>query len=162
VVRRMIVDELKQGNPLIVLGDFNDGDHAVSSAVITGEKPFKNYAWMRRHDAKKRNDRYSDEENEQIQQGIESLQLVSAEKLFVRKSLRDMVFTSAFGGVYESIDQILLSRHFHPDNAHAIGGMDYFSAYNDHLTDGSHPEAPYNKLASDHGQIMARMRLFDG
>ncbi|MEM8537047.1 MAG: alpha-1,4 polygalactosaminidase, partial [Pseudomonadota bacterium] len=35
--------------------------------------------------------------------------------------------------------------------------MEYFSVLNDHLTDGSHPEAPYNKLASDHGQIMAHM-----
>jgi hypothetical protein len=37
--------------------------------------------------------------------------------------------------------------------------MEYFSVLNDHLTDGSHAEAPYNKLASDHGQIMAHMIL---
>ncbi|MEO0371065.1 MAG: alpha-1,4 polygalactosaminidase, partial [Pseudomonadota bacterium] len=41
-----------------------------------------------------------------------------------------------------------------------MGEMQYFSVFNDHLTDGSHPEAPYNKLASDHGQIMAHMELF--
>ncbi|MCP5088932.1 MAG: alpha-1,4 polygalactosaminidase [Rhodobacteraceae bacterium] len=159
VLRRMVVDELKAGNPLFVLGDFNDGDHAVSSAVVTGERPFKNYSWMRRHDAKRRNDRYSDAEDLEIRSNIKDLQLTSAEKLFVRNSLRDMVYTSAFGGVYESIDQILMSRHFHPDNPQAIGSMEYFSVLNDHLTDGSHPEAPYNKLASDHGQIMAHMRL---
>jgi len=161
VLRQLIVDELETGNPVVVLGDFNDGDHAVSSAVITGEKPFKNYAWMRRHDAVKKNDRYSDKQNLQIRGDIERVQLVSAEKLFVRKSLRDMVYTSAFGGVYESIDQILLSRHFHPDAEKPLGEMEYFSVFNDHITDGSHPEAPYNKLASDHGQIMAHMRLFD-
>jgi hypothetical protein len=61
--------------------------------------------------------------------------------------------------VYESIDQILMSRHFIPNTPHTIGEMEYFSVFNDHLTDGSHPEAPYNKLASDHGQIMAHMRL---
>ena len=77
----------------------------------------------------------------------------------MRKSLRDMVYTSAFGGVFESIDQILLSRHFHPDDDNRIGEMEYFSALNDHLTDGSHPETPYNKLASDHGQIIAHMRI---
>ncbi|MEL6992753.1 MAG: alpha-1,4 polygalactosaminidase, partial [Pseudomonadota bacterium] len=85
--------------------------------------------------------------------------LHSAEKLFVQKSLRDMVYTSAFGGVYESIDQIFMSRHFHPENADRVGEMTYFSVLNDHLTDGSHPEAPYNKLASDHGQIMAHIRM---
>lgn len=161
VLRRLIVDELKAGHPVMSLGDFNDSEHAVSSEIVMGEKPFKNYAWMRRHDAKAKNDRYTRAENEQIRGDIEAMQLVSAEKLFVRKSLRDMIYTSAFGGVYESIDQILMSRHFHPENPNAIGGMDYFSVLNDHLTDGSHPEAPYNKLASDHGQIIAHMRLFD-
>ena len=114
---------------------------------------------MRRHDATKRNHRYSDEQNEQIQEAINAVRLTSAEKLFVQRSLRDMVYTSAFGGVYESIDQILMSRHFNPDSPNAIGSMEYFSVLNDHITDGSHPEAPYNKLASDHGQIMAHMRL---
>ena len=31
-------------------------------------------------------------------------------------------------------------------------------ADSDHLTDGSHEEAPYNKLASDHGQLVATIR----
>jgi hypothetical protein len=78
--------------------------------------------------------------------------------MFVQKSMRDMVYTSAFGGVFESIDQILVSRHF-TGGKNALGEMEYFSVLNDHLTDGSHPEAPYNKLASDHGQIMAHFRL---
>jgi len=159
VLRGEIVKELKAGNPVMVVGDFNDGENAVSSEIIAGEAPFKNYAWMQRHDAKAKNDRYSDEENAQIREDIERVRLYSAEKLFVRKSLRDMVYTSAFGGVFESIDQLYLSRHFHPDHAARIGGMNYFSVFNDHITDGSHPEAPYNKLASDHGQILAHMKL---
>ncbi len=161
VLRRLIVKELEAGNPVMVLGDFNDGEHAVSSEIISGEVPFKNYSWMLRHNAKKGNDRYTRKENEQIQEAVQAMRLHSAEKLFVRKSLRDMVYTSAFGGVYESIDQILMSRHFHPDYGNEIGEMEYFSVYNDHITDGSHEEAPYNKLASDHGQIMAHMQLFD-
>ena len=144
----------------MVLGDFNDSEHAVSTEIVTGEAPFKNYAWMRRHDAANMSDRYTDAENEIIREKINKVRLHSAEKLFVRKSLRDMVFTSAFGGIFESIDQILMSQHFHPDNTNRIGQMDYFSVLNDHLTDGSHPEAPYNKLASDHGQIMAHMHIF--
>ncbi len=160
VLRAEIVIELKAGNPVMVVGDFNDGEHAVSSEIIAGEAPFKNYAWMLRHDAKAKSDRYSDEENAQIREDIERVRLHSAEKLFVRKSLRDMVYTSAFGGVFESIDQLYLSRHFHPDYKARIGEMDYFSVFNDHITDGSHPEAPYNKLASDHGQILAHMKLF--
>lgn len=159
VLRNEIVKELSAGNPVMVLGDFNDSEHAVSSEIISGEAPFKNYSWMRRHDADRANERYSRDQNDQIQKAITSMRLHSAEKLFVRKSLRDMVYTSAFGGVFESIDQILMSHHFMPENPDAIGEMEYFSVLNDHLTDGSHAEAPYNKLASDHGQIMAHMRI---
>ena len=159
VLRREIVKEIEAGNPVMAMGDFNDGEHAVSSEIIAGEVPFRNYQWMLRHDAKEYSDRYTAEENLQIKADVERVRLHSAEKLFVRKSLRDMVYTSAFGGVFESIDQLFMSRHFHPDNADRIGEMTYFSVFNDHLTDGSHPEAPYNKLASDHGQIMAHIRL---
>lgn len=157
VLRRAILADLEAGHPVIVMGDLNDSENAVSTEIITGEAPFKNYAWMRRHDAKHKGDRYKDAENEAIQEQIDRVRLHSAEKLFVRKSLRDMVYTSAFGGVFESIDQILLSRHFHPEYPQRIGDMTYFNVLNDHLTDGSHPDAPYNKLASDHGQIMAHL-----
>lgn len=161
VLRAAILEELEADRPVMVLGDFNDSEHAVSSEILTGEVPFKNYAWMRRHDAKTSRDRYSDSDNEIIQEAISKVRLHSAEKLFVKKSLRDMVYTSAFGGVFESIDQILMSRHFLSENPSKIGEMEYFSVLNDHLTDGSHPEAPYNKLASDHGQIMAHMVIGD-
>ena len=161
VLRRAIIEELEQGHPVMVMGDFNDGEHAVSSEIITGEAPFKNYAWMLRHDAQDRGDRYSEAENTAITQAVERVRLHSAEGFFARKSRRDMVYTSAFGGIFESIDQIYMSRHFHPDNPERLGEMEYFSAFNDHLTDGSHPEAPYNKLASDHGQIMAHIRLLE-
>lgn len=159
VLRREIISELSAGHPVLVLGDFNDGEHAVSSEIITGEAPFKNYAWIQRHDARDRSERYSDTESTKITQEITQSRLHSAEKLFVRKSLRDMVYTSAFGGVFQSIDQIFLSHHFHPENPDRIGDMTYFNVFNDHLTDGSHPDAPYNKLASDHGQIMAHLTL---
>ena len=157
-LRRLIIAELATGAPVIVLGDFNDNEHAVTSAMIAGERPFKNYAWLRRHDATKPNQRYTDDENEQIQAALSHALLHSAEKMFIRKSLRDMMYTSAFGGVYESIDQILLSSHFQQGHANQVYELDYLSALNDHLTDGSHAEAPYNKLASDHGQLVATIR----
>ena len=159
VLRGAIITELEQDRPVIVLGDFNDHENAVSSEIIAGEVPFKNYAWMLRHDAEHRGDRYSEADAAQIAEDIEAVRLHSAEKMFVRKTLRDMVYTSAFGGNYESIDQILMSRHFMPTWREHIAEMSYFSVLNDHLTDGSHPEAPYNKLASDHGQIMATIQM---
>lgn len=166
VLRRAIVAELEQNRPVIVMGDFNDGEHAVSTEIISGEAPFKNYSYMLRHDAKDPRDRYSDEENRSIREKVEAVRLHSAEKLFARKSLRDMVYTSTFGGVFESIDQVFLSRHFVPEAegkaAGSLGKMEYFTIFNDHLNDGSHPEAPHNKLISDHGQIMVHLSLKRG
>lgn len=159
VLRELILKDLSAGRPVMAMGDFNDSEHSVVSAIVSGETPFKNYSWMRRHNAKHRDDRYSREENEKITRDIEAVKLTSAETYFVRKSAKDMIYTSAFGGVYESIDQILLSPHFDPDNSKRIAEVDYLSVYNDHLTDGSHPEAPYNKLASDHGQLVAHFNL---
>ena len=89
------------------------------------------------------------------------MRLHSVKKLFVKKSLRDMIYTLAFGGVYESIDQIYLSRHFVPYAVGTLAKMEYVSVLNDHLTDGSHEDAPYNKLASDHGQIMVHLAFAD-
>ncbi|MFK7807232.1 MAG: endonuclease/exonuclease/phosphatase family protein, partial [Saprospiraceae bacterium] len=37
VLRRAIVAELEAGNPVMVTGDFNDGEHSISSEIITGE-----------------------------------------------------------------------------------------------------------------------------
>jgi endonuclease/exonuclease/phosphatase family metal-dependent hydrolase len=159
ILRTHVIEELNASRPVIVMGDFNDHENAVASEIIAGEVPFKNYAWMRRHDARHAGDRYTKGEAAQILANVEAARLHSAERLFVRKSLRDMVYTAAFGGKFESIDQIFLSRHFLPETPDAIGEMTYFSVLNDHLTDGSHPEAPYNKLASDHGQIMAHIRI---
>lgn len=160
LLRREVVAELDLGNPVMVIGDFNDGEHAVSSEIISGEHPFRNYEWMLRHDARHPADRYTEAESARITEAIDKARLRSAEKMFVRKSLRDVVYTTAFGGVHESIDQIYMSRHFDPEWRSALGEMEYYSVFNDHLTDGSHPEAPYNKLASDHGQIMAHIRLW--
>lgn len=159
VLRKLIAEELVQDNPVMVLGDFNDSEYSVSSSMIKGERPFKNYAWMRRHDAEHKADRYSEQDDLVIRAQIEQYQLTSAEMQFIKRSQRDMVYTSAFGGVYESIDQILMSQHFIEGSANNIGIMDYFSVFNDHITDGAHADAPYNKLASDHGQIVAHMRL---
>ncbi len=160
VLRKLVVEELEKGNPVFVLGDFNDSEHSISSSMIKGERPFKNYAWMRRHDAKSKGDRYSGSEDKQIREAVLKYQLQSAEMQFIKRSQRDMIYTTAFGGVYESIDQILMSQHFVEGSKQAIGVMEYFSVFNDHITNGAHVEAPYNKLASDHGQIMAHMRLY--
>jgi endonuclease/exonuclease/phosphatase family metal-dependent hydrolase len=161
VLRKLITDDLVLDNPVMVLGDFNDSEYSVSCSMIRGERPFKHYDWMRRHDAQHKNDRYTEQEDLIIHAQIEQYQLHSAQFQFFKRGQRDMVYTSAFGGVYESIDQILMSQHFIEGSANNMGVMDYFSVLNDHISDGAHTEAPFNKLVSDHGQIMAHMKMAD-
>ncbi|MEM1298203.1 MAG: endonuclease/exonuclease/phosphatase family protein [Pseudomonadota bacterium] len=160
VLRALILEELDAGRPVIVLGDMNDSVTSVSSEILSGERPFKNYAWMRRHDAKRENERYSDAENTAIQTAVRGAMLESAERMFTRRAHRDMIYTAAFNGVYESIDVILLSGHFRDGHADQQARLDYLQCFNDHLTDGSFEEAPYNKLASDHGQLVATLSWF--
>ena len=161
-LRREILRELETGVPVIALGDFNDGAQSTTLESIMGERPFRNYAWLRRHDAKRGDERYSPAQDAAIRARLKAARMHSAEAIFARRSLRDVMYTSTFGGVYESIDQILLSHHFDPDDGAAIGALDYLRVHNDHLSDDAHPEAPHNKLASDHGQLVATLRWRDG
>jgi len=66
VLRCEIIVELKAAHPVIVMVDFKDSEHAMSSEIIAAEKPFKSYSWLLRHNVKASNDRYSKDENETI------------------------------------------------------------------------------------------------
>jgi endonuclease/exonuclease/phosphatase family metal-dependent hydrolase len=63
-------------------------------------------------------------------------------------------FSSMHDGQYTTIDHILVSEEFNADLPNAIGEVVDVVYLNDHLVLGL-PEA------SDHGQVLARMRLFD-
>ncbi|HEU5436100.1 MAG TPA: endonuclease/exonuclease/phosphatase family protein [Telluria sp.] len=63
-------------------------------------------------------------------------------------------FSSMHDGQYTTIDHILVSEEFNADLPNAIGEVVDVIYLNDHLVLGV-PEA------SDHGQVLARIRLFD-
>ncbi len=72
-----------------------------------------------------------------------------------RQNLQHHVgFTDIHEGRYETIDHVLVSEEFNPDSRFAIGAVEEVHYFNDHMT----LEMPE---ASDHGQVMARIRLFD-
>jgi endonuclease/exonuclease/phosphatase family metal-dependent hydrolase len=67
---------------------------------------------------------------------------------------RDVAFSIVHDGRYSTIDHVLVSEEFNRDLPNAIGEVVDVISLNDHLllgTDG----------ASDHGQVIARLRLFD-
>jgi predicted extracellular nuclease len=68
--------------------------------------------------------------------------------------LRHVGFSSLHDGHYTTIDHILVSEHFNAALPNAIGEVVDVVYLNDHLV----LELPQ---ASDHGQVLARIRLFD-
>ncbi|MEO7494153.1 MAG: endonuclease/exonuclease/phosphatase family protein [Massilia sp.] len=68
--------------------------------------------------------------------------------------LRHVGFSSLHDGQYTTIDHILVSEEFNPALPNAIGEVVDVVYLNDHLVLGL-PEA------SDHGQVLARIRLYD-
>ncbi|RAP40995.1 alpha-1,4 polygalactosaminidase [Rhodovulum viride] len=159
VLRRLVLDELALDRPVIVLGDLNDDDRSATHEIICGERPLPDYSWMRRPNPHGPDDRYTKAESDQIREAIDRVRLQAAAQLFMRQSLRDMIYTASFAGVYQALDAILLSRHFDPDRVDRIGEMIHFGAYNDHITDGADPQSPAARIVSDHGQVMAHIRL---
>lgn len=67
---------------------------------------------------------------------------------------RDVAFSCVHDGRYSTIDHVLVSEDFHRDLPNAIGEVIDVVSLNDHLLLGS-------PGASDHGQVIARLRLFD-
>lgn len=67
---------------------------------------------------------------------------------------RDVAFSCVHDGRYSTIDHVLVSEDFHRDLPNAIGEVMDVVSLNDHLLLGS-------PGASDHGQVIARLRLFD-
>lgn len=67
---------------------------------------------------------------------------------------RHVGFSMLHDGQYSTIDHILVSEHFNPQLPDAIGEVLDVVYLNDHLVLGL-------AEASDHGQVLARLRLFD-
>lgn len=67
--------------------------------------------------------------------------------------LRHVGYTSVHEGHYSTIDHVLVSEEFNRESPRAIGEVVDVNYFNDHLQQGR-PEA------SDHGQVLVRLRLF--
>ena len=122
--------------PTIVVGDFNDTAHSVTTQLISGSHPPFGTP-------------------EEIGQKIRNAHFLNVHDFFQRNSLKDVHYSYIFNGMYENVDHIFVSKHFY--GAQAKGNIRYFQSYTDHLIDrvfGSQP-----KETSDHGQIVATLQL---
>ncbi|MBK0401034.1 endonuclease/exonuclease/phosphatase family protein [Limibaculum sp. M0105] len=153
-VRREVVTVLEAGHPVIVAGDVNAPHMGDAALILAGERPDSDYTTEPRFGAE---GTWTAEEDRIIRARIEGLRLDSAEAVASARVGRAAFHTSAFGGVYQSLDRLLLSAHFRDGDPRQIAWLGHLRAFNDHLNDGGLPRGRYDALASDHGQLVARI-----
>ena len=130
VALRVLASELGHSSrPRIVLGDFNDIANAVTTAIVMGA-------------------------GAPCEPGMEMRErLYDANAIALRQdAARHAGYTNIHDSAYMTIDHILVSEHFHAASPRAIGVLQEVTYLNDHLLLG----LPH---ASDHGQVLARIKL---
>jgi endonuclease/exonuclease/phosphatase family metal-dependent hydrolase len=133
VALRVLLAELARAGagPRVVLGDFNDVADAVTTCIVLGAGGA------------------CEPGQEAPGRMFDSRQIQSR-----RDGLRHVGYTNIHDGHAMTIDHILVSAEFNPAAPGAIGEVLDVTYLNDHLLQ----ELPH---ASDHGQVLARVRLFD-
>lgn len=116
--------------PVVVLGDLNDGQHSNTLNVITGQP---NYLF-----------------GESLGGGDTDLYTVGAMQQY--RSLRDVYYTHIYQNTRESLDHILVSQEFYDNSKKRIWLFDGMEVSNDHLNDDNHKETG----TTDHGIVRAR------
>lgn len=131
-LRDVVIQLLKDSKePLVVMGDFNDGPHSVTTQLVaaTSEVAF---------------DRAS-----------RDFALFNAYELQTEATLKkDLAYSHVFQGHPEVLDQILVSEEFVPGAKFAIGDVRRVDYFNDHLHEGR------DRCKSDHGFGKALIRFF--
>jgi hypothetical protein len=142
-LRFLVLDEV-EGNhqPVIVIGDLNDGVTSVTTEMIAGSPPWR-FAKF--------------EDKVPIWDRL----LYNAWELHAVRSTREVGYTHIFNGFYESLDHVLVSQEFVGANKDRVGEVVNVEYLNDHLIDGMLSDARANKEWSDHGQIVAEIRMRD-
>ena len=156
----IIQDLLEQPNrPVILLGDLNDELSAISTEIAGG----LSIPYFRKDD-------YPDNDREAMRHQIADLSLFATEKIMARKRLRDVHYTFTWDGGYDTLDHILVSKHFAPMSSvregwgtPEVGHVGSLRVLNDHLLDDflddlEHWEVEkHHRKRSDHGQVIARL-----
>jgi endonuclease/exonuclease/phosphatase family metal-dependent hydrolase len=130
-LRCVVVDLLKRTHePLIVMGDFNDSPHSVTTQMVaaTSEVAYDKAA----RDAA----------------------LFNAYEVQGEMALKkDVAYSHVHQGYPEVLDQIFVSEEFLPSSKFSIGDVRRVDYFNDHLQEGR------SRVRSDHGFVRAVMRI---
>ncbi|MET0112566.1 MAG: endonuclease/exonuclease/phosphatase family protein [Limnospira maxima] len=127
-------------NPIILLGDFNDSDLAITTKIMAGDISWKKTRFKPNHNH-------------------DELQLYSVKDIQARQSYRDCYYTYMYNGYYETLDHILVSQELVLENSRQVGKVSYVALFNDHLVDQSLSDESIEPWKSDHGQVVATIQL---
>lgn len=142
-LRFLLLDEIvNNAQPAIVLGDLNDGARAVSTDIIMGDTPSR--FWPR---------------DPADRQAYWDRALYSAYEINARQLGRDVSYTHIFNGHYENLDHILVSQEFYDRNPKRIAVVSNLRYFNDHLFDSQLSNDRRDRIASDHAQLVAEIRM---
>lgn len=140
-LRWLILQEISHTKtPVVLLGDLNDAAHAVTSDILQGKLPQKNYPL-------------------EVKFKLWDILLYSCGDLQVRKSYKDVYFTHLHNSHYESLDHIFVSQEFVNENPRCIGNVEYMKLFTDHLMDTALTDDHPPSHTSDHGQVVVSIRL---
>ncbi len=130
-LRAVVVDVLKRTHePLIVMGDFNDGPHSVTTQIIAATNEVA------------------------YDKGARDTALFNAYEVQGEMALkRDVAYSHVHQGFPEVLDQILVSEEFLYNSRNSIGDVRRVDYFNDHLQEGK------DRSRSDHGFVRAVIRV---
>ena len=126
--------------PVVLCGDVNDTGNAVTSRIISGEVPQHKLS-----DSVKR-------------RGWDLL-LYHVKDIQARRSYQDFYYTHIHNGMYESLDQIMVSQELVTEYPRRTGRVGLVSVYNDHLVDQTFSNQGVDKCKSDHGVVVCTLEL---
>jgi len=143
-LRCILIDEMNENDrPVIVIGDLNDVVHCVTTEILAGTPPWKNIPRS---------------EKDKVWDTL----LWSTNDVQVRASDRDVTYTHIHNGRYEVLDHILVSQEFVRSNPKHIGYVQHIQIFNDHLIDATLSDEYQDLTQSDHGQVVAVIKLYAG
>lgn len=130
-LRDLVIRRLAgHGPPLIVLGDFNDSPHSVTTQIIAASQEVL-------YDRQARD-----------------VALFNAWEVQTEAALRrDVAYSHIHQGFPEVLDQVLVSEEFVTGSRFQIGDVRRVDVFNDHLHEGR------DRTRSDHGFVRALLRL---
>lgn len=129
-LRMLLVEELKNSdNPVVVLGDLNDGQLSNTLNILTGQPRYLMG----------------------LSSGGTDAGLYTVGSLQDYRSLRGVYYTHVYQDIKESLDHILVSQEFYDNSRKRVWAFKGMTVVNDHLNDDNHKEIG----TSDHGIVKA-------